>query len=72
MVNAPISNQTKEASCLNSGSPTRSIFTNIVIAKINVIDIAPIETQSPSRGRRFPKNIWITNAKRGRNKINNE
>jgi hypothetical protein len=44
----------------------------MAIDKIKVMKIAPTETQSPWRGRRFPKNIWITNAARGRKRINRE
>ena len=37
--------------------------------KIRLISMAPIDTQSPWRGSRFPKNICITNASNGSNVI---
>ncbi|SVB76749.1 uncharacterized protein METZ01_LOCUS229603 [marine metagenome] len=45
---------------------------NIAMERISVMEIAPTDTQSPSLGRRFPKNIWITNAANGRKRINIE
>ena len=34
--------------------------------------MAIIETQSPCLGSLLPKNIWITNARRGKNKMYSE
>jgi len=45
---------------------------NIKIAKTRVIDIAPIDTQSPWRGNRFPTKICIKKARSGKNRMNNE
>ena len=69
---APMSNQVNDASCLKSGSLPKSMATNMAMDKIKVMIMAPTETQSPCRGRRFPKKIWITNAASGKNRINRE
>ena len=46
-----------------------NIFKSMDRDKIRVIKMAPMETQSPWRGRRFPKNILMEKATKGRNKI---
>ena len=72
MEKEPMSNQVNDASCLKAGSLPKSMATNMAMDKIKVMVMAPTETQSPCRGRRFPKKIWITNATNGRKRINNE
>ena len=46
-----------------------NIFKSMDRDKIRVIKMAPMETQSPWRGRRFPKNILMVKATKGRNKM---
>tara|TARA_B100000945_G_scaffold315331_1_gene314354 strand:- start:1972 stop:2262 length:291 start_codon:yes stop_codon:yes gene_type:complete len=70
--NEPISNHVNAACFLKLGSAFKIIETNIIIDKISVIEIAPIETQSPSLGSFLPKNIWTTNASSGRKRIKRE
>jgi len=72
IVNSPISSQVNEASSLNFGSYFEIIEMNIEIARMRVIEIAPIETQSPCRGSFFPKNICIRKAANGRKRIYSE
>ena len=72
MVNSPISSQVNEASSLNFGLYFEIMEMNMVTASIRVIEIAPIETQSPCRGSFFPKNICTRKAANGRKRMRSE
>tara|TARA_Y100001935_G_scaffold5456_1_gene4191 strand:+ start:927 stop:1343 length:417 start_codon:yes stop_codon:yes gene_type:complete len=72
MVNSPMSSQVNEASSLNFGLYFEIMEMNMVTASIRVIEIAPIETQSPCRGSFFPKNICTRKAANGRKRMRSE